>query len=81
MNKPKGTPGKDLLRFAGTISAEDADEMMRAIEEGCERIEPDDDAWAVLERSAGTIEGPSDWSIEHDHYLYGTPKRRPEDAT
>ncbi len=38
----KGTPGKDLLRFAGTIPAEDVDEMMRAIEEMCERVDPDE---------------------------------------
>ncbi|HVG00137.1 MAG TPA: antitoxin family protein [Chloroflexia bacterium] len=31
-------------------------------------------AWDVLERYAGTIEAPADWSSEHDHYLYGTPK-------
>jgi hypothetical protein len=23
----------------------------------------------------GTVEGPTDWALEHDHYLYGTPKR------
>ena len=34
-----GTPGKDLLRFAGTISHEDAQQMMKAIEEGCEQID------------------------------------------
>jgi hypothetical protein len=33
------------------------------------------DAWAVLESMMGTVEGPSDWSSEIDHYLYGTPKR------
>ena len=39
--KPKkvGTPGKELLRFAGTISHEDAQQMMKAIEEGCEQID------------------------------------------
>lgn len=37
---PPGTPGKDLLRFAGTISAQDAKQMRHAIEEGCERIDP-----------------------------------------
>jgi len=26
----------------------------------------------------GTVEGPSDWSKELDHYLYGTPKRGEE---
>lgn len=28
-----------------------------------------------LERIAGSYDGPADWSAEHDHYLYGTPKR------
>ena len=36
---PQGTPGRELLRFAGTISDEDAQDMMKAIEEGCERID------------------------------------------
>jgi Arc/MetJ-type ribon-helix-helix transcriptional regulator len=31
--------------------------------------------WDTLEEMAGTIEAPEDWSSEHDHYLYGTPKR------
>lgn len=33
------------------------------------------DALAVLEKLIGTVEAPSDWAAEHDHYLYGTPKR------
>jgi hypothetical protein len=33
------------------------------------------DAISVLEALAGSIEAPADWSSEHDHYLYGTPKR------
>ena len=33
------------------------------------------DALAVLEQLIGTVEAPSDWAAEHDHYLYGTPKR------
>lgn len=36
---PPGTPGRDLLKFAGTISPEDCDLMEKAIEEGCERID------------------------------------------
>lgn len=39
---PPGTPGKDLLRFAGTVTPEDARLMKEAIEEGCERIDPDE---------------------------------------
>lgn len=37
----------------------------------------DEDAWDVLERLAGTIEAPPDWSEEHDDYIYGTPKINP----
>ena len=35
-----------------------------------------ENAWDVLEAMTGTVEAPSDWSSEHDHYLYGTPKRQ-----
>jgi len=38
---PKGTPGRDLLKYAGTISQADAQEMLKAIEEECERIDDD----------------------------------------
>jgi hypothetical protein len=31
-------------------------------------------AWDVLESIAGTVEAPVDWSAQHEHYLYGTPK-------
>jgi hypothetical protein len=37
--KPKGVPGKVLLRFAGTIPASDLELMKQAIEEDCERVE------------------------------------------
>lgn len=33
-------------------------------------------AWDVLESLTGTVGASSDWSAEHDHYLYGTPKRQ-----
>jgi hypothetical protein len=33
------------------------------------------DALGVLETLMGTVQAPSDWAAEHDHYLYGTPKR------
>ncbi|BBO19162.1 conserved hypothetical protein [Candidatus Brocadia pituitae] len=33
------------------------------------------DLWNVLGNFAGKVEGPEDWSQEHNHYLYGTPKR------
>ncbi|KOR36552.1 MULTISPECIES: hypothetical protein [Planktothricoides] len=41
-----------------------------------QQTEPTDkNAWDLLEDMAGTYEAPEDWSSEHDHYLYGTPKR------
>ncbi len=36
-------------------------------------------AWDLLEALAGTVEAPPDWSAEHDHYLYGTPKHHPDE--
>lgn len=35
----------------------------------------DASAWAAIDALVGTVEGPADWAEEHDHYLYGTPKR------
>jgi hypothetical protein len=35
----------------------------------------DGDVWKVLDSLTGTVEAPSDWASEHDHYLYGSPKR------
>jgi hypothetical protein len=37
---PKGIPGTDFLELAGTLSREEAQEMLDAIEEGCERVDP-----------------------------------------
>lgn len=32
--------------------------------------------WDVLDEFTGKVEGPKDWSEEHDHYLYGVSKRQ-----
>jgi hypothetical protein len=32
--------------------------------------------WDVISEFSGMVEGPEDWSEEHDHYLYGIPKRK-----
>ena len=37
----RGVPGKTLLRFAGTIPADDLDLMERVIEEECEQVDAD----------------------------------------
>lgn len=36
---------------------------------------PPGDAWSELSALAGSVEAPADWAEEHDHYLYGSPKR------
>jgi hypothetical protein len=40
---PPGIPGEDLIKFAGSISAEDAEELTQIIENGCEKI--DENEW------------------------------------
>jgi hypothetical protein len=35
-----------------------------------EGVTPDESAWDVLTRLIGTIEGPTDWASEIDHYLF-----------
>lgn len=43
--------------------------------------QPSGNLWDLLEELGGTIEGPEDWSVEHDHYLYGTPKRSEKETS
>jgi len=40
---PVGIPGKKLLRFAGILNPQEAKALSQAIEEGCERVDPN--AW------------------------------------
>ncbi|MBD1925468.1 hypothetical protein H6F74_04090 [Trichocoleus sp. FACHB-90] len=39
MTKPVAVPGKELLRFAGAIPADDLNLMTQAIKEGCEQVD------------------------------------------
>lgn len=39
LSPAEGVPGKELLRFAGILTPEEAELMERAIEEGCERVD------------------------------------------
>jgi len=36
---PKGVPGKSLLKFTGKLSKEEADEIIKVIDEGCEKVD------------------------------------------
>jgi len=38
----RGTPGRQLLRFAGSIPPDDLQLMREAIETGCEQVDPNE---------------------------------------
>lgn len=38
----RGTPGQQLLRFAGSVSSDDLRLMCKAIERDCERVDVDE---------------------------------------
>lgn len=42
VNRPRGIPGKELLRFGGAIPTEDLRTMEETIEEGCEQVNPNE---------------------------------------
>jgi len=41
-NHPKGVSGRELVRFAGTISRADLDIMTAEIEDACEQVNPNE---------------------------------------
>lgn len=41
-NRPRGVQSSSLLKFGGLFPKEDLDEIMKAIEEDCERIDYDE---------------------------------------
>jgi hypothetical protein len=38
---PAAVPGRDLLRFSGSIDQGDLEAMQKAIEDGCEKVDQD----------------------------------------
>lgn len=40
LDLPQGTPGRELLKFAGSIDQHDLDAISEAIIEACENVEP-----------------------------------------
>jgi hypothetical protein len=58
------------------VASEENPEAFGESGDGLEhRAEGEIDALAILEALAGTVDASPDWVAEHDHYLYGTPKR------
>jgi hypothetical protein len=43
LTAPAGTPGRNLLQFAGSIDPADLEAMSQAIQEDCEQVDPN--AW------------------------------------
>ncbi|WP_293072453.1 MULTISPECIES: hypothetical protein [unclassified Moorena] len=68
----------EVLRLDRTVNLEPGKRYAIAIETEVKTV-TSQNAWDVLEEFAGTVEAPSDWAMEHDHYLYGTPKSNLED--
>jgi hypothetical protein len=54
------------MRYRVTIETESQDDSLNV--------------WDFLDSVAGSIDAPSDWSSQHDHYLYGTPKRSDQEV-
>ena len=38
---PRGVPGTDLLKFAGTLPPDQADELRQAVDDACGRVDAD----------------------------------------
>ena len=65
--------GRDL-KPADRLDLEPNKQYLVTIEDLPEAAPPGS-AWSALEFLTGSVEAPQDWASEHDHYLYGTPKR------
>lgn len=59
-------------RYVITIESKSSPSSIAAVPEKSETTK---NGWDILEEMIGTIDAPADWSKEHDHYLYGSPKR------
>jgi hypothetical protein len=71
-------PPEERLRLANWLIDSATNSKQGGSDSDSPRTVPDEDgsrAWTVLKSMAGTLDGPTDWSQELDHYLYGTPKR------
>ena len=64
----------EVLRPEGILDLKPNARYRVTVEDEVEMTE-EQSAWDVLEQLAGTVDAPADWAAEHDHYLYGSPKR------
>ena len=75
--KTKVLPGKRIEITSPELNEGDFVDVLLTLPDsnGADSETQPESAWEVLRRLAGTVEMPEDWSDEHDHYLYGSPKR------
>lgn len=66
----------EVLRPVGPIDLTPNVRYVVTVEQEVAATAEGENAWDILAKLTGTVEGPTDWAAEHDHYLYGTPKRR-----
>jgi len=59
------------------LNSEGNTEHEKETEQKVTFVQNQQNAWDILESIMGTVEAPPDWSINHDHYLYGTAKYYP----
>ena len=70
----------EILAEISKLTPSEREEIRLRIEELAKSNgeEGNKSVWDVLLAFAGTAENlPSDMSVNHDHYLYGGPKRQP----
>ena len=72
----RGRIQKGVVVFEGDLKLpEGAEVTVRVVEQPTEKESAS--IWDKLLELAGTVEGlPPDMAENHDHYLYGTPKKK-----
>jgi hypothetical protein len=70
--RPEGTHGYDTLAFP---NQGDAAAFLHAVESTVGEESTRVGNWSAIEALIGSVPGPEDAAREHDHYIYGSPKR------
>ena len=65
----------EVLRPEGPVDLTPNARYRLTVEQEAQETEPRS-AWDALENLTGALECPEDWASEHNHYLYGIPRRR-----
>jgi len=70
---------EQIIAQLPTLTSEELQQVKAKVEElTAPKSRSHKSVWEVLRNFAGTAEGlPPDLSENHDHYLYGVPKRTP----